>query len=175
MQIRSTLILLTTLSAACGDRAYKLIDVPSCQMDPSPQRSGFTVDMRWVYSSGDGHGTGPLSGVWPTLGLGVKDAVSDSRMLLAVVACPTLPAAQGFQVTTVSSHPPDIAGALTTDTVPQLCPGQRVLFHDTLTATDDATARSKGYDGVLHFPALDLACIAGPVIKSTTADIEPRV
>jgi hypothetical protein len=167
------LILITTLTAACGDQAYKLVNVPYCQVAPGTARGAFTEDIRWVYSAGDGRGTGPLAGGLPSMGVGVSDAVRDDDMLLAIVACPAI-AAGGFAVTTVSSDPRNPGDELTLDRVPALCPGQRVLFHGAVTATDDAAAKAKGYTGVVRLPDLEVACAAGAVTRTTSADIEPR-
>lgn len=143
--------IVVALASACGDPAYKFVNVPHCKVADGATRSGFSEGLVWLYTSGNMHGSGPLIGDWPFLSLGVADAVSAKQTVLAVIACPKVAA---NAVTTVSSDIKTLADGLTEKAVPAVCPGQQVLFHDTLTATDDPAAKAKGYDGVLRFPEI---------------------
>ena len=163
---------LAVLAGACGSPAYKIVDVPHCKVAGEAAGKGFNHTLMWIYTTGSMNGSGPLTGAWPKLGLGVADSVDSAKPVLAVVSCP---AVQGSGITTVSSEPGSNLGPkLTAEAVPALCPGQQVLFHGTLTAADDAAAKAKGYDGVSHFPTLDLTCSEGTLAKTTSTDIEQR-
>lgn len=168
---RAALVLLAGLASACGDSAYKLINVPHCAVPADVDRSSFAETVRWIYVSGDANGIGSLTGTWPTAGIGNLDALRRNELLLAVVSC----APQAPSIVTGSEGDPlALAAGLTADKVPDVCPGQQVMFHGTVTATDDAAAREKGYSGVLRFPDLALTCKAGTLARTTSADIEPR-
>lgn len=163
--------ILAGLCSACGSTAYKIVDVPYCKVAEGAARNGFNERLVWVYTTGNMRGSGPVTGDWPKLGLGVADSVDKAQPVLAVVSCPKVP---GSSITTVSSDPKNLADGLTADSVPAVCPGQHVLFHGTLTATDDPVAKAKGYDGVIRFPDLAVTCSEGTLTKTTSADIEPR-
>ena len=162
--------LLAVLSSACGSPAYKLVNVPHCKVAEGAGSASFNEGLRWIYKSGNGGGTGPVSGDRPILGLGVGDSV-DSEPVLAVVSCPKV---QPSNISTVSSNSANPGADLTAKVVPTVCPGQEVVFHDTLKATDDAAAKAKGYDGVIRFPDIALTCSQGTLTKTTSADIEQR-
>lgn len=173
MRTPGLLALTALLAAGCGKSSYKVIDVPYCQVPEGQARQGFAGEMRYVYSAGSSSGTGPLDGMRPQLGLGTLDAVDHDPMVLAIVACP--PVGSGNKASTVSSEPSTVARQLTATTVPALCPMQKVLYHGTLKASDDATAKERGYAGVLRFPEIAaLTCPVGTLRRTSSADIEPR-
>ncbi|MFY0539803.1 hypothetical protein [Nannocystis pusilla] len=54
---------MSSLVVACGpSQAYKVIDVPYCEVPEGQLRGGFAEQVRWIYKSGDSFGEGPLSG-----------------------------------------------------------------------------------------------------------------
>jgi hypothetical protein len=160
----SSLVLVSLFAAACGQpQAYKFVDVPYCKVPEGQARSGFAESVRWVYNAGHGAGEGPVSGNWPKLGLGNADSVDSSEVVLAVVSCQA------------AKRDSENAGKeLTASKVPEVCPGQQTLFHGTLKAAEDATAKERGYAGVLRFPEIALTCPVGTLTRTTSADIEAR-
>jgi hypothetical protein len=160
----SSLVLVSLFAAACGQpQSYKLVDVPHCQVPEGQARSGFAERVRWLYNAGDSAGEGPVAGEWPSLGIGADDSVTSGEMVLAVVSCP-------------NGNPKEGANRgkeLTASKVPEVCPGQQTLYHGTLKATDDATAKERGFAGVLKFPAVALTCPVGTLARTTSADIKP--
>ena len=163
--------ILAGLCSACGSSAYKIVNVPHCKVAEGAARNGFNEQIVWLYTTGSMHGSGPVAGSWPKLGLGVADSVDKAQPVLAVVSCPRV---QGSRISTVSSDPKTLGAGLTADAVPAVCPGQQVLFHGTLTATDDPIAKAKGYDGVIRFPDVAVTCSEGTLTRTTSADIEQR-
>ncbi|RYE93120.1 MAG: hypothetical protein EOO75_05095 [Myxococcales bacterium] len=173
MRTPGLLVLTALLAAGCGKSSYKVIEVPYCQVPEGQENQGFAGAMRYIYSAGSSSGTGPLGGQRPTIGLGTLDAVERDAMVLAIISCP--PVGGGNRVTTVSSDPAKLAREFTAAAVPALCPMQKVLYHGTLKASDDATARERGYNGVLRFPEIaSLTCPVGTLRRTSSSDIEPR-
>ena len=160
----SSLVLVSLFAAACGQpQFYKLVDVPYCEVPEGQARSGFAERVRWVFNAGDASGEGPVAGEWPVLGLGEADAVRKSEIVLAVVKC------QGPK-----GDSQNAGKELTASKLPEVCPGQQVLYHGTLKASDDAAAKERGYAGVIRFPEVALTCPVGTLARTTSAEIEAR-
>lgn len=170
MRNAGLLSLAVLLAAGCGKSSYKVIDIPYCQVPDGHELQGFAGVTRYVYNTGSSWGFGPVSGTWPSLGIGVKDSIDRDSMVLAVVSCPSLrPAA------VISDDDHKVAKQLTTSRVPELCAGQKVLFHGPLKTFDDAIARERGYNGIVRFPEIaSLTCPVGTLRRTASADIEPR-
>lgn len=164
----SVLLLVSSLVVACGpSQAYKVIDVPYCEVPEGQLRGGFAEQVRWVYKSGDSFGEGPLSGERKGLGLGVLDSAPSDEMVLALLSCPVGEAADPTPMQNGGKE-------LTASKVPEVCRGQQTLYHGTLKAVDDAKAKERGYAGVFHFPEVPLTCQTGTLKRTTSAEIEPR-
>lgn len=159
----SSLVLVSLFAAACGQpQSYKLVDVPYCKVPEGQARSGFAERVRWLYKAGDSSGEGPVAGEWESLGIGADDSVTSREMVLAVVSC-----------LDVKSSGTNGGKELTASKVPEVCQGQQTLYHGTLKATDDATAKERGFAGVLKFPEVPLTCPVGTLARTTSADSKP--
>lgn len=163
-------VLLSILAAGCSERTYKLVGIPYCHVAEGQQRAGFTEDYRWIYRAGSGSGTGPLSGTHPGAGLGTADSVRGKELLLAVVRCETSTAAGG--VNTLGSRAENLADEISETRLPEVCAGQKVLFHGKLAAHEDPKAQAAGYGGVMHFPPIAVKCRTGTVTMTTSEEIE---
>ena len=163
-------VLLGLLAAACSERAYKLVDIPYCKVGEGQLRTGFIGDLRWIYRAGSASGTGPLLGTHPGAGLGVADSVRAKEMVLAVVSCETSTVAAG--VGTLASRKEDLAAQISEVRLPEVCTGQKVLFHGKLSANEDLEARAAGYGGVMHFPQIAVRCRTGTVATTSSAELE---
>ncbi|WAS95984.1 hypothetical protein [Nannocystis punicea] len=164
---QGVLLLVSSLVVACGpSQSYKVIDVPYCKVPEGQLRGSFAEQLRWVYKAGDSWGEGPLSGERGGLGLGVLDSAPTSEMVLAILSCP---------VGEAGDPTPSQNGGkeLTASKVPEVCRGQQTVYHGTLKAVDDATAKERGYAGVFHFPEVPLTCTTGTLARTTSAEIEP--
>lgn len=150
--------ILVALSACGGE--YKFVNVPYCKAPEGAATTGFVGGLNWLYTSGDSSGSGPLDGFSPS---SAPYGTSAKQVVLALISCPN-PIVNKDKLT----------DGLTADAVPTICPDQKVVFHGTLTATDDPVAKAKGYDGVVKFPDVDLACKDGTLTKTTSADLEQR-
>ena len=166
------LLLLLPLLGACKPSSYKMIDIPYCRVPAGQPYQPFAESAFYLYKAdATHHGQGPVSGTRPTLGLGVSDTVAHKQIVFAVVAC--APPAGHDPVSVVSSLPDNAASRLSETHVPTVCADQRTLFHGTLKAHDEPTAKARGLDGVIDFPRVPLTCPAGTLERTTLADGAP--
>lgn len=160
MRIQVPLLVCLSLSAACDRKPTKVVNIPYCKVLPGEARASFARTFRFAYRAGNGWGTGPFMGLDGTAGIGTLDSVKASTMLFTIVQCPTGSAPGGVTVEELNeAH------------APELCQGQQVLFHGTLTRRLDERASRKGYAGVLELPTFDASCARGTLARTSVDDL----
>lgn len=137
---------------ACSDGRYHWIDVPYCEVRPGVRGSHFEGTLRVLTEHDDGGGISTLHGMRPH-----RSVVTQDEVRVAVIACDS-------DELTHAGALEDVLDRFDEDTVPEICPGQRVIVPPTLVSAEPTT--QSGYDGALRFPTVPagaLRCASGTV------------
>jgi len=142
-------------ASACSMGSYATVDLPFC-VNPEPNKSSAPEKSITVLRKHrGGWSMEPLH-----QGFGgpyVLGTIGAGKTILAVVAC------EGQRDKVLNAE--EFMKEFSETHVPSLCGGQEVLVHTVLKAEKDARARALGYDGVYHFPKVELGCVDGKTVQ----------
>ncbi len=158
-----TLLAVGLIISACESKpvttkTYILLDIPFCSSEQENDSFDFKGKYQFIIKTYGNHRWSLLYG-YPEDHLNTINGASKSNdILFALLSCPS-------GTSTISGDQENM-DQFTETNVPKVCPDQKVIVVKRLMAEESQRAAALGYDGIVRFPKVDLACKKGKMLQS---------
>ncbi len=137
-------------------KTYILVDIPFCSSEQKNDSFDFKGKYQYIIKTYGNHLWGLISGD-PDQSLNtVRGASKPDDILFALVSCSSNNASENQEG----------MDQFTETNVPKVCSDQKVIVVKRLVAEKSKRASALGYDGIVRFPKVDLACKKGKMLQT---------